>query len=342
MNHSLRIAFGFALVTAFAPAATWTVDNQPSRPADFRTIQDAIDAASIGDTILVSGSSMSYSDNILLTKKLRIVGPGYFIPENGLGGAESTSAEIGFFQIQDVVDPFDPDFGRSPSGSIIEGLDQSTSQTIISASGVTIRRMNISNLISSGNNNHISRSWIGSIHIQADPNTPNSGNHNLITSSRISSLNSSSEVIGSSVDFCVFENQAGNTFSNPGGTVSVRNSIFISSAGSGSYSGAVFDSCMAIGPFTLSTGNGNTNLASNQLSNVFQLGSLTDKQYVLKAGSAAIGSGKNGASRGMFGGPSPYIISGIPAIPRIKSISLPTLVPDSTGLTFEVQAEARD
>jgi hypothetical protein len=43
----------------------------------------AIAAASSGDTLLVAGSVTSYG-TALLTKQLKIVGPGYFLTENSV------------------------------------------------------------------------------------------------------------------------------------------------------------------------------------------------------------------------------------------------------------------
>ena len=79
-------------------------------------------------------------------------------------------------------------------------------------------------------------------------------------------------------------------------------------------------------------------LASSQRTNVF----TTTTSFVLKAGGPAVGTGKNGVDMGMYGGISPFVDNFIPALPRITEIIVPPTVPDSSGLTFEVKAEARD
>lgn len=46
---------------------------------DFNEIQEAVDAANIGDTIYVEGSGIPYQGGIEINKKLTIIGPGYLL-----------------------------------------------------------------------------------------------------------------------------------------------------------------------------------------------------------------------------------------------------------------------
>ena len=50
-------ALALTMICSFAQATSWTVSNDGGRPAQFTVIQDAIDAASPGDTILITGGS---------------------------------------------------------------------------------------------------------------------------------------------------------------------------------------------------------------------------------------------------------------------------------------------
>lgn len=62
---------------------TWVVDNNPENvTADFRGIDEAIEAAGPGDVLLVMPSSINYS-NAKIDKRLTIVGPGFGGPELG-------------------------------------------------------------------------------------------------------------------------------------------------------------------------------------------------------------------------------------------------------------------
>jgi hypothetical protein len=60
-------------------AKVWTVSNNPVAVAQYNTITGAIGAASAGDTIYVAGSSSQY-DNIVINKRLVIIGAGFGSP----------------------------------------------------------------------------------------------------------------------------------------------------------------------------------------------------------------------------------------------------------------------
>ena len=73
-----------ALMTSTTLATVWQIDSSPGNDfADFTTLQAAQDDASVvaGDTLYVLGSAVSYG-YLTLTKKLYIIGPGYFLGKN--------------------------------------------------------------------------------------------------------------------------------------------------------------------------------------------------------------------------------------------------------------------
>ncbi|MBY0436007.1 MAG: hypothetical protein K2U26_18100, partial [Cyclobacteriaceae bacterium] len=43
-----------------------TVSNDPNRPAQFTTIQAALNAATPGDTVYVSGSATAYNESVVI------------------------------------------------------------------------------------------------------------------------------------------------------------------------------------------------------------------------------------------------------------------------------------
>ncbi|MBS4000578.1 MAG: hypothetical protein KGZ71_08860 [Desulfobulbaceae bacterium] len=69
-------------------SAQWTVSNNPNMPAQFGSVQTAIDSAAAGDTIFVYNSPNSYG-NVNVTKKLHIIGAGYW--GVWISGRESTN-----------------------------------------------------------------------------------------------------------------------------------------------------------------------------------------------------------------------------------------------------------
>jgi hypothetical protein len=62
-------------------------------------------------------------------------------------------------------------------------------------------------------------------------------------------------------------------------------------------------------------------------------GNSTDGQWQLKTGSPAIGAGLSGEDCGIFGGNTPYHLSGLPATPSIYLLSSPAA---SNGPTLPV------
>lgn len=72
------------LISWSASAAIIRMDNRPGRPSDFPDLRTAVSKAKAGDTIFVSGSPDTYGvgNEIVIDKKLTLIGPGYSIGEN--------------------------------------------------------------------------------------------------------------------------------------------------------------------------------------------------------------------------------------------------------------------
>ena len=224
----------FILATAMnLHGAIWTVDNVTSRPADFRTIQAAIDATAVGDTLMIAGSPDAYS-GFILTKRLNIKGPG-----NTFFGGQ---AKVGQAELSSVTDLLSPDYGRDASGTLLEGISFS-SQLYVSVPFVTVKRcMHTSSQgsISAQESNIVVDScWFSWLSIHG----PNS----IVVGCRIESQ-LQIYALQVSVDNCTIGNSTGSpiiTSNNP----TFRNTILISNSAVGTtpYSGATFDHCMAIG-----------------------------------------------------------------------------------------------
>jgi len=75
-SWGLMAALVLALAAGAGAANIWVVDNGSSFPPDFFSIQDAIDFASPGDTIVVK-TAQTYTDAVLINKdNLTVVGAG--------------------------------------------------------------------------------------------------------------------------------------------------------------------------------------------------------------------------------------------------------------------------
>lgn len=348
------------LIPCMMPAAIWTVDNNTAHPANFRTIQDAIDAAAVGDTILVAGSAVVYS-SFTSTKRLNIkgempsaMGPGTIIYGHSQGNCK----------LREVFDLNSPNHLRNAGGSHLEGITFQDGITIDGpCSGVTIKRCDFL-----GNGDITLSGCSGTLIVNCRVDVI--GIHSGSVNGR-SFTGSENSVIGTWA-YQLYPTQPTNTLvensvfgyytmessqSDPLRADSagyppftVRNSIIIAKGDiAEDISRGVFDHCLLIGSSTLPAGNGNLSLPYSDFSNVFvdatsylSTSRPPAEVFVLKAGSPAIGAGVGGVDMGMYGGLAPYVPGQIPALPRISRLVVPPIVPNASGLTFEVEAQARD
>lgn len=307
---------------AISNAAILTVDNRPSSSAMFNSFVDAYAVANDGDTILLAGSSTNYTGRTI-HKRLTIIGPGYFHNENGIPGTNPNRASI------TLTLASDPLLGSS-SGTKLLGLsgdfsvqsnlsgvviDKCLSQSIgvgqwLFASPVSITRCNGSGLPLS-----FSAGSTGSI----------------IRNSIVGTLTFSTT--GINADRLVITN---GLTGNP--STSISNSIFVlSNASSFIRNSTSVSNCMAVGFATLPEGGGNIN--GQLVNNIFLNTGSDDGKWRLKAGSPALGAGTGGSDMGAFGGPNPYVLSGLPGIPRITRIVATSTVTSTSGLRLEVNAQ---
>ena len=67
---------------------------------------------------------------------------------------------------------------------------------------------------------------------------------------------------------------------------------------------------------------------------------LTANNARLSASSNLVGAGQNGEDLGVFGGQSPFIVSGLPELPVITKFIAPTSISGSR-LNFQLEVKAR-
>lgn len=77
-RHAFRSLTLLIVLLAVIPARATirTVSNYVNHPAQYTSLQTAMDAADVGDTILVTGSTTSYG-NIFINKRLTLIGAGH-------------------------------------------------------------------------------------------------------------------------------------------------------------------------------------------------------------------------------------------------------------------------
>jgi len=306
------------------------VNNNAAADADYLTLQEANDNAIAGDTIYVEGSTANYNDAVTFDKQLTIIGPGYFLTEN-----DSTQAN----GLEAYINPTIT-FGPGSAGSSITGIAGSTIH--IDANNISITRCRVSYI---------------------DIYTSGTVENILISQNYVS-------YIGSSSGFCINSIISNNIIStnisfqsNSNGPLQILNNIIW--GGTYSYPINVYNStisnniiCTTLGKIAVNTGNTITNnimfaSGTNENGNIYGIamtsvfvdysGSLNysdDAKWKLKTGSPALGAGVAGVDCGAFGGPTPYVLSGIPALPHIYEATIPGVAYTGTGLSCTLKVKA--
>jgi len=294
-------------------AGTYRVNNKlTDNPTAniYSNLQDAHDAAYNGDTLMIEGSPDSYT-GLNCTKRLVIKGPGYYLDENpGI-----SANKLAVFVYGEIV------FNAGSNGSLIMGI-RSGYSFIIYDDNITVRRCNIGYSVYLGNSENITLSEC--IFFSEGSNTYFSGS--IVTNLVVTNCIMTGSVNLQDGSTGVFLN---NIFSNDYITIptgfDMKNNILFTTGKDNvnlpllpdpdvSYNVSISDHF----------GTSNHNKANASEGTLF-LGALTestDGKWQLKTGSPAIGAGEGGIDCGAFGGPQPYILSGLPAGPVIYELNI--------------------
>ena len=320
---------GLSIPAATAHADIIRLDNNESNPADYRSLQQAIDGASAGDTLYVAGSGDPY-ETATLNKPLTVIGPGFFFAGNPNAPARAAAAVIEALAIVPGAE------GASLVG-LTFGLGSynvpEESGFLISADSITVQRCRFF---------YHSRS-LRRVKIQSSNNVITSvffeGGTRLI-------IESGGDNVVSNSHFRFFDE-----LSNAGYTLFKNNVV--------SFSIQSLNNTYAINNILLNTGRISLNNVTyeHNISEGDQFGSEQGNQsnvqpevlfvgaeapspdafYQLRVGSPALGAGLNGEDIGMFGGSAPYVLSGLPPIPTITSFDAPVSGTEENGLPINIR-----
>lgn len=310
----------------------WYVNNNSGLQADFTDIPLAILVANTGDTLYIGGSSISYT-GITLQKKLCIIGPGYFLDENPGSPYSTLSATI---STRIYCKP-------GSEGSIFTGL--------ILRKGIAIQTDSI--LIEKN------RFLVGGAQCITFEDVTNciiSKNYILCTDVYTTNMleftgNSQNIVISNNLIYDNTSNIKG-IYMNSTSTATIRNNIVVGVTNSfynATIENNIFDcvisnvnNCNVRNNLCRSNALGslNGNIPNVIMSTVFTGTGSSDNKWQLQIGSQGHGSGHNGVDCGIFGGPDPYILSGLPSIPIIYDLSVPTFGTTSGGLNVTIKARS--
>lgn len=340
-------------ISPSAYSKIWIVDsNAGSTARDFTNLQAAHDGAAAGDTLYLIGSPVNYiTTKVTITKKLIIIGPGYFLSENPDAQANVASAFINNTAVG-VCEELE--FAVGSQGSVLMGIEI-IGRLVINTNNILVKRnhiiqesgCNLSQVNINGSNvlfvqnyveGRLNNTSFAVVNITAGQSGITVANNYLFheaygngagVAALISPASSSLEV-------------SNNIF--VGGIIvtnaTVQNNLFQTGNNLTFTSSLVRNNIGGAGVF-LPAGNGNSSNVSSFSAGFIGTGS-TDGKWQLSTSSIFKGAGFNGVDCGIFGGTEPYVLSGIPPIPTIYSLTAPTIGEKNTGLPIQIKVKSNN
>ncbi len=304
-------------------ATVHRVNSGPGAASAFTTIQAAHNAASAGDTLYLECSAISYG-NLDCTKRLTIIGSGYFLGQNPQTQASPASATVPTMQ-----------FNTGSAGSKVTGL--SIGQIYLYVSDILINRNyltgnnaiylntnnGVGNIIITQNYINTGAYWNTSVYFAYPANNILISNNYLY--GQIYSTSNFSGVISNNVI---------------AGNINCHNAIIknnIHTAGNFTNNNCNYSYNLG---YNAEFGNQNGNQSNVNMTSVFlgSTGNSTDGQWQLKAGSPAIGAGEGGTDCGMYGGSLPYVLSGMPNIPSVYYLNAPSIPSNTINVSIKARS----
>ncbi len=347
MKHYYLIALLVLPLTL--QAKIWIVDSNPgSASKDFTNLQAAHDGASVGDSLYLIGSGVSYiTTTVTIMKRLVILGPGYFLnnPDTQVSLLSAfLLLETGLCGSDAII------FAGGSEGSVVSGLTIFGSITL-SVNNILLRRNRMSAPIAGGcpkplvtvaasniiiGQNYFTATVVGGSYGQCIGINPGFSTIRIINNYLFNNGGGFENVRSSGSGLEVSNNTSNSHFNVTNALV--QNNIF--------YAGGVLSATTSVirnnihHTNGLPTDNGNIN---NVLPTTIFIGTgTTDGQWKLKTGSPALGTGFDGTDMGMYGGDEPYILSGIPPIPTIYGLTAPAAAEKNTGLPVQIKVKSNN
>lgn len=374
----LLVAVSLVVGSFTVNAAVYRVNNQPGVDADFSSASSAISTAAVDDTLYFEGSPISYGI-MSLSKRLTIIGTGYFLTNN-----DSTQAILASSRFDQLV------ISSAAAGSVITGIQvenissstssNSTWLVQVDADDIQLIRCYFRHSVPSS-----SSSFFGAT-LRIESNHDNTlvsqcfiQQERATTSTSASyttrAIDISSGCNGTVIANCivkiggkttVYDNSSQRAVSMPTssnativnnvfmGRLDVYNSIFannIQIIGSNSPSSSFTQN--ASFPNTVQNNIGNStqfgttngNQSNVNMTDVFTYApgnENVDNHYQLKPGSPAIGAGVSGVDCGAFGSDATYKLSGMPAIPAVFEATVPAIGNNVDGIDIIIKSKSHN
>jgi len=308
----------------------WVISPNTGFDADFPSIAAACASSQVqeGDLLMVHGG---YYGNDTISKAVGVVGTGYFLGDNGATDiqANSISALFGGLIIQATAD-----------NSYIIGIEASSIS--IQATDISISKCRVINTIYMYSNCEaitIEQSYI-TRGIYRDSSNKSVvlknnyiGKYNTVS---IYSPNGNSQLFG-----VIRNNVIAGYMINYINSVQFQNNIFTQLGTISLASGGTFTNNIFVGTVSNTGGSGNQYEVDATTLFVGATNNSTDGQWQLAEDSPATGAGIGGTDCGMFGGDTPYVLSGLPGIPNIYSLTTPN-TGNNGGMNVEVKVKTNN
>ena len=350
-------------------AAVWTVSNNPNRPAQFTTVQAAVNAASPNDTILITGGTYGWTNGQMTTTIPLVFYGEAAIAEEPFVRTRMQSVSWNFNRLNSSL---------SASGSRVYGIDFTSTQIYTDGnfSGAQAGQRTMSDFIFE----RCSFSGSAGITVYANDGISDVLVRNCLFSGGYNSINLQyTPATGIIVTNCIFSGYATSIYfgsANHNGNVLLRNNIFLSNTQSifSSSTGAVNNVIVENNIFYKAEPTGlNGSTFNNNLTYLcnnndlpygtnFGSGNIVNENpdfvsypalgadwalthdYALQAGSPAIGTGTNGVDMGINSGNAPINQAvKFAKIPGVTVLDIPvSSVPVGGTLQIQIEAVSRD
>lgn len=330
-------------ISVSTQAKSWRINNIPGVAADFNSFSAAVTNASVsnGDTLYFEPSSINYGGSATLNKRLVIIGPGYFLdPANtttpGNTGLQATTDEAYFNGTLYITadGALSKIMGMTLSNIYLQNAANVTFERVRFNSGPTIDGGACTDIVfrkcyfTSG---AISERYSGQVSGLVVENSIFNGAY-----INLSTITGSNNIVRN------------NTFWN-GANCTLVNTYFVNNIVATQWqfnmtNCTIKNNIWQVAQVLPNTATGN--VLSQNMADVFEGTGSHDGRFKLKAGSPAIGKGLSvgtvtNPDCGAFGATDPYVLSGIPNVPTIYSLTAPTSIP-SGSTTMNVTFSTRN
>lgn len=342
-------------VSHFSFAKIWIVDsNSGSTAKDFTNLQAAHDGATGGDTLYLIGSPVNYiTTKVTVTKRLVIIGPGYFLSQNADTQANVASA---FLNNTAVGICEELEFASGSEGSVLTGVEI-IGRIVINVNNILIKRnhiiqedaCNLTQVTINGSNVILAQNFIegnlnngGLALVQITAGKSGiSVNNNFLLHGGYGSAGGAMALRSTSTSSV----EASNNYFYGGG-IEVTNSLVQNNLFRWNnvltFTSSLVRNNTTNNGVSSSLPAGNDNINNSSFNAEFIGTGSTDGQWQLSATATFKGTGFGGTDRGMFGSAEPYVLSGIPPIPTIYFLTAPTIGEKNTGLPVQIKVKSNN